>query len=186
MQAGNQQAFTVLYRHYSPQIYQNIAGILREKEWAEELVQELFTRIWQKKQNKGLTENFSGYLYRAAQNLVCDFFRKMEQDRKLQHRFQELASENYLSIEQAMENAELKAMLQKAINQLSPQQKKAFELVRLEGNSYREAAETMGISPLTIKEYLVNSHKLIRHFILKQTGGQPETILLLTLVAGIF
>ena len=186
MQAGNQQAFTVLYRHYSPQIYQNIAGILREKEWAEELVQELFTRIWQKKENKGLTENFSGYLYRAAQNLVCDFFRKMEQDRKLQHRFLELASENYLSIEQAMENAELKAMLQKAINQLSQQQKKAFELVRLEGNSYREAAETMGISPLTIKEYLVNSHKLIRHFILKQTGGQPETILLLTLMAGIF
>lgn len=186
MQNGSEEAFTVLYRHYSPQIYINVLAIVRDEDWAGELVQELFTRIWQKKDCRGITENFSGYLYRSAHHITIDFFRKVERDRKLGERFQELASTHYLSIEEALENAELKAVLQRAINQLSPQQKQAFELVRLQGNSYKEAAEAMGISPLTIKEYLVNSHKVIRNFILRQTGGHPETIGLLLFISILF
>lgn len=59
----------------------------------EELVQELFTRIWQKRDAKGIRENFTGYMYRIAQHLVHDFFRKLKKDRTLLEKFRALVQE---------------------------------------------------------------------------------------------
>ena len=80
MQAGSEEAFTVLYRHYSPRLYLNILGMIHDPLLAEEMVQELFTKIWQKREISGLQENFSGYIYRIAQHLVQDFFRKIKRE----------------------------------------------------------------------------------------------------------
>ena len=177
MQAGSEEAFTTLYRYYSPRLYINILNMVRDPALAEEMVQELFTRIWQKRACEGITENFSGYMYRIAQHLVHDFFRKVKRDRKLQERFRLLAGELYEHIEQDVQHQQLSGMLQKAIEQLSRQQKKVYELVKVEGHSYKEAAEMMGVSPLTVKEYLVSANKSIRHYI----SGHTDTALALLL-----
>lgn len=179
MQAGSEPAFTALYRHYSPQLYLNILGIVRDPLWAEEMVQELFTRIWQKRDSKGLQQNFRGYIYRMSQHLVHDFFRRVQRDRKVQERFKALASQHYSPVEDGVNNMQLKGLLQEAVDRLSPQQKKAYRLIRVEGHTYKQAAEIMGISPLTIKEYLTNSHKLIRSYIIHHTGGEVWSLLFL-------
>lgn len=182
MQAGSEPAFTTLYRHYSPQLYLNILGIIRDPLWAEEMVQELFIRIWQKRDSSGLQQNFRGYIYRMGQHLVHDFFRRVQRDRKLEERFKALASRHYSPIEEDVNNTQLKGLLQEAVEQLSPQQKKAYRLVRVEGHTYKQAAEIMGISPLTIKEYLTNSHKSIRSYIIHHTGGEVWSLLYLLFI----
>ncbi|MBS1662273.1 MAG: sigma-70 family RNA polymerase sigma factor [Bacteroidetes bacterium] len=162
MQSGSQEAFTTLYRHYSPRLYLNVLGMVRDPESAEELVQELFSRIWQKRDCRGIGEDFTGYMYRIALNLVHDFFRRLKRDRRLRERFSGLAGEFYEHIEQRMEQQQLASILQQAIERLPKQQKKAYQLVRVEGKTYKSAAEEMGISPLTVKEYLVAANKSIR------------------------
>lgn len=184
MQSGSQEAFTVLYRYYSPRLYLNILGMIRDPLLAEEMVQELFTRIWQKKESAGLKENFGGYLYRAAQHLVHDFFRKLKRDRRLLERFRLLAAEHYRHIEEALDYRQSSAILEKAIEQLPPQQKKVYELIKVEGCTYKKAAEIMGISPLTVKEYLVSMNKSIRNYVLTHADIAVWLLLLAAIPAG--
>jgi RNA polymerase sigma-70 factor (ECF subfamily) len=162
MQSGDKEAFTTLYRHYSPRLYLNILGMIRDSALAEEMVQELFTRIWQHRGRQGITEDFSGYLYRVALNLVHDFFRRLKRDRRLRERFILLATESYEPIEQEVHRQQVSVLLQDAIERLPKQQKRAWQLVKLEGQTYRKAAEEMGISPFTVKEYLVAANKSLR------------------------
>lgn len=184
MQTGSEEAFTVLYRHYSPQLYLNILGIIRDPLRAEEMVQELFTRIWQNRQRPGLRENFCGYIYRTGQHLVHDFFRSLQRDRALQKRFKLMACQDYEPIEEGINRSQLTVILQQAVDQLSPQQKKAYKLVRVEGHTYKQAADIMGISPLTVKEYLTNSHKAIRNYLLNHRIDGVRAFLLLLFAAA--
>lgn len=165
MQSGCEEAFTTLYRYYSPRLYLNILRMVRDPQLAQEMVQELFTRIWQKRESKGISENFTGYMYRIGQHLVHDFFRKLHRDRLLMERFRALAEQHYEHIEEALHFQENAEILRQAIAQLSPQQKKVYELIKIEGCSYKKAAEILGISPLTVKEYIVSTKKSIRNYV---------------------
>ena len=117
--------------------------MVRDPALAEELVQELFTRIWKKRECRGIGEDFTGYMYRVALNLVHDFFRRLRRDRYLRRRFSFLAGEYYEHIEQQVDRQQLSNLLQQAIEQLPRQQKRAYQLVKLEGQTYKKAAEAM-------------------------------------------
>jgi len=179
MQAGSEEAFTALYRYYSPRLYLNILALVRDPATAEELVQELFTRVWQKKENIA-PGNFAGYLYRIGQHLVHDFFRRLKKDRRLLDSFRLLAEEDHDNGREASHYQQSYTLLQKAVDQLSPQQKRVYELVKIEGHSYKKAAEIMGISPFTVKEYLVATMKSLRNYFLHH---RDESLLILFLLA---
>ena len=123
MQQGSEVAFTALYNHYGPRLYLNILRMVKDDSQTGELVQELFTRIWQKRTSKGISDNFEGYVYRVAQNLVYDFFRKLKRDHQLLAKFRALAEENYEYIEEGLQQKENFHFLHKAIEQLPPQQR---------------------------------------------------------------
>ena len=179
MQEGNKEAFTALYLHYSPQLYMNVLGMVRDPLVAEEIVQELFIKIWQKRESKSINENFAGYLYRSAQHLVHDFFRKLQRDRTLLEQFRALAQINYLNNDETLDDQGPASIVEKAISQLSPQQKKVYELIKGEGVSYKKAAEIMGISPLTVKEYIVSANKSIRNYVLSHKGSSLDFLALI-------
>ncbi len=183
MQSGSQEAFTILYRHYSPLLYINVRRMLHDPVVSEELVQELFTRIWQKRDCQGITENFTGYMYRIAQHLVHDFFRRLKKDQALQQKFRTLVEEADItaSAEDRLQQQQSMGIINNAIEHLPPQQRKAYKLVREEGYTYKKAAEDMGISPLTVKEYLTLANKSIRNYILTNVES-PREMLLFTLI----
>lgn len=184
MQEGNEEAFTALYLHYSPQLYLNILQMVRDPIVAEEVIQELFIKLWQKRENKSLNENFAGYLYRSAQNLVHDFFRKLQRDQMLLNQFRVLAEINYTSVDEALNDQRYTHVIEKAIDNLSPQQKRVYTLVKVEGFTYKKAAEIMGISHLTVKEYLVSANKSIRNYVLSQKGTNLGALFLVAFYAG--
>lgn len=180
MQAGSEEAFTALFNYYSPKLYANIIRMLRDAEMTEEIVQELFMKIWQKRKSIGLKENFAGYIYRIAQNLIHDYFRKIKKDRKLLERFRLiLAEESYDHIEATLRYHESAAILSEAVERLSPQQKKVYHFVKEEGCTYKQAAELMGISPQTVKEYLTSATKSIKKYMVHSLGNENLLILLI-------
>ncbi|MDI3318139.1 RNA polymerase sigma factor [Pinibacter soli] len=179
MQEGNEVAFTSLYKHYSPRLYVNLLGMIHDQETAEEMVQELFTRIWQKRQSIGIAENFTGYMYRIAKNLAHDHFRRLKHDRKLFEKFMEAADQNYLHIEEAVSFHESRKLLNAALEHLSPQQKKVYQFVKEEGYTYKQAAEKMGISPQTVKEYLATTTRSIKKYILSRSADGALSLVLI-------
>ena len=185
---GDQEAFTTLYRYYSPILYVNIQRMVRDPLTTEELVQELFTRIWHKRMAKGVQEDFQGYTYRIAQNLVHDFFRRLKKDHVLMQRFRVSVEETdkAASAEEILQRQQSRGIINNAIEHLPPQQKKAYKLVKEEGYTYQRAAEDMGISPFTVKEYLSLANKSIRAYILNHVGSPSEMVWLALICIGIF
>ena len=165
MKAGSENAFTLLYTKYSEPMYINFLKMVKDEQIAEELVQDIFSRIWQKRETIQIGQSFSAYLYRSGQNMVYDFYRKLQRDKLLYDRFKIIATQNYTHIEEALHFKESEALLQKALNTLSPRQLEVYQLCKLEGRSYKEAAILLNISPHTVKEYLAKANQSIRSYL---------------------
>ena len=183
LKAGNEDAFTVLYHQYSGPMYYNVLKMVKDETLAEEIVQDIFTKIWQKRKVINIDVSFASYIYRVSQNSVIDFFRKMERNRELLERFKKSATSNYLHVEEAVCFKESGLLLQKAIETLPPQQKKVYQLCVVEGCTYKDTAFRMEIGHHTVKEYLSKARLTVRTFLEKNIDN-PYALLVL-LVAGI-
>lgn len=177
---GDEAAFTALYRHYSGPLYINFLRMVKDEAIAEEIIQDLFSRIWLKRETINIEKNFSAYLYRTGYNLVMDFYRKVKRDQVLYDKFRQIATDNYSHIEEILHLKDSQALISKALDTLAPQQRKVFELCRIEGHTYKEVAELLGISPHTVKEYFVKANQAIRKYI---TGNVDTALGLLFIYA---
>jgi RNA polymerase sigma-70 factor (ECF subfamily) len=167
MQAGSADAFTLLYQQYAERLYYNILALVKDGLTAEELVQDIFSRIWQKRATIHIDTSFAAYLFAASRNRVYDFFRKLHRDHHLYASIRAAASYEYTYIEEALLNRENADILQKAIKSLPQQRRRAFELCKIEGCSYKEASEIMGISLSTLKDHMANAREAIRIYVSK-------------------
>lgn len=159
---GNAAAFTELYHRYSSKMYVNIFRLVKDKELALEMVQVLFSKIWQRHETISYEQDFAGYLYRAGSNLVCDFYRKLECNKKMESHFKSTFIEHYSHIEEKIFFKESENLLEQALAELSPQQRQVYQLIKIDGLSYKEAAAKLGISRHTVKEYLCKANFLIK------------------------
>lgn len=177
---GDEAAFTTLYRHYSGPLYINFLRMVKDEAIAEEIIQDLFSRIWLKRETINIEKSFSAYLYRTGYNLVMDFYRKVKRDQVLYDKFRQVATENYSHIEEILHLKDSQALISKALDTLSPQQRRVFELCRIEGHTYKEVAEILGISHHTVKEYFVKANQAIRKYV---TGNVDTALGLLFIYA---
>ncbi len=168
LKAGNSEAFSQLYRQYSGPMYVNVLKMVKDEQVTEEIVQDIFARIWQKRESIHFEKSFASYIYRVAQNMVFDFFRKLKRDKNLYEHFKTIATENYSHIEEELHSKEFETLLHNALNTLPPQQKKVYQLCSLEGRSYKEAGVQLGISSSTVKEHLAKAKFAIRKFVLNK------------------
>lgn len=168
LKEGNELAFTSLYNKYSVQLYVNILKMVKNEKQAEEMIQILFFRVWQKRLTINYEKDFAGYLYRCAQNLVFDYYRKLERDRKLSEQFKSTISEQYSHIEEGLHYRESEKALNAALAILSPQQRNVYKLCKLDGCSYKETAHELGISIHTVKEYLSKAKETVKSYMLNE------------------
>ena len=163
---GSQEAFAALYQRYSEKLYRNILSLVKDENTAEELLQDIFIKIWQHRESIYIKQKFEGYLFRLSYNRVIDYFRQVKRDRELYTRLQKAASRYYTHIEEAMITRENEELLFKAIAGLSPQRRLAYKMCKLDGLSYQEASERMGISLSTLKNHMASARQHIYEFIL--------------------
>jgi len=83
LKQGDAEAFATLYRRFSPRIYVNLRRLLKDEALAEEFLQDVFMKIWEKREQRTYEISFRAYLYRISENLVRDFFRKAARDQQL-------------------------------------------------------------------------------------------------------
>jgi len=164
---GDEQSFEVIYRHYIDAIYRRLLYLVKSEELAEELAQDIFMRIWDKRACIDTEKSFRSYLYSIAQNLVTDYYRRLAVDRKLQQHLISTTTESYNPIDLHYQAEGERHLLHKAIDCLPEQRRKVYTLVKLEGKSYEEVSELLGISASTIRDHIVKGTKAIRLSLLK-------------------
>lgn len=167
LREGAETAFNALYNAYSRPIWLRILRLVKEKDIADELLQEVFINIWKNRQQIDPEKSFKAFIYTVAQNLVYNYFRKNASDSNLLQNLLLQSPQHYMNVEQLMEEKELRKLLDDAINQLSPQRKRAFILCKVEGRSYEEASKIMGVSVATINSHITQSLQFLKEYAVK-------------------
>ena len=161
---GNEQAFEKIYKLYSARLYGNLLKLVKSEAEAQEILQDVFLKIWENRQSIDMEKSFRSYLFKIAENKVYDFFRKVARDKKREAQLISLATNEYVPVGELLQSDEKTAMLEKAIDALPPQRQQVFKLCKLEGRSYKEVSELLGISVSTISDHIVKATKSIRDY----------------------
>ncbi len=169
LKAGNQNAFNQFYGKYRFKVYQNLLRLVQDEDVAEDLLQNSFIKVWEKRENIDPERPFENYLFRIASNLVTDYYRKAATDKKLQAKLMAVATELYEHIEATINFKESNAIIQSAIEKLPPQRRRIFIMCKIEGKSYEEVSAQLGVSKSTINDHIVKATRALReHFFLSQ------------------
>jgi len=134
-------------------------------EIADELLQDVFLKVWLNRASIDADRPFAPWLYTIARNTVFEYYRRLALDKKMQAHLTATFVEFYNQTEDYILNKERNIALQEAIDQLPPQRKEIFQLCRIEGKSYKEAAELLHISPSTVSNQLVSATKSVKDYI---------------------
>ena len=173
---GDMGAFDDIYWKYQRAIYQNSLRITRDETIAQDIVQEVFISLWEKRQSINPDLPLAGWLFVSSYNRSITVLKKKLRESVI---FDHLAAETTIT-EVAPELFEIQLnVLETAISLLSPQKRRVFELCKLQGKSYEEAAKEMQISKHTVKEYLSEAVSNIKEYVLQ------HPILSLALTTGI-
>lgn len=129
LRSGEAEAFEVLYHRHKRRIFYNTLRLVHDRETAEELHQDVFLKIWERRDTTEPEKSFHFYLTRIAQNLAVDFYRKAARDKRLLEQLIKSAVEHYDPIESELHRKERHEALHHAIVKLPPQRQKEYELV---------------------------------------------------------
>lgn len=167
LREGDQQAFTYFYDLFKLPIYRKLLKMVRIEAIAEELTQDVFIRIWDKRALIDPQQSFKSYLYRIAQHILYDFYRKVARDERLQRELRTLNTNYFDSADDIVFLKETQGIIDQAIASLSEQQAQIFTLCRIEGKSYKEVSDMLGISVHTVSTHMTRASKKIQAFMLK-------------------
>lgn len=157
---GNILAFNTLYKEYSGRLYRFAFGYLKSEQEAEELVQEVFTIIWEKRANLKEELSFKSFLFTIAFNIIRKHFRTKTY---LAGYFKSgMPDESDNQTTQQINFDSLYQYLTRLVEQMPPRRREIFTKSRLEGRSIKEIAEGMNISHKTVENQLTEALKFIR------------------------
>lgn len=151
-------AFYNIYERYCNRLFSFVLRYLKLESDAEEIVQEVFVKIWESRNNINPDSSFEAYLFTIAYNTTINLLRKRVNEKKyLEHlaSVQEINSAPEL-IDEIYFN-ELSNKIREQLNKVTPRQKEIFMLSREKGLSNAEIAEKLGISVLTVKKHISNT-----------------------------
>jgi RNA polymerase sigma-70 factor (ECF subfamily) len=151
LRAGDVSAFDCLYWRYYQVVYRNILKLTKDPLVAEDILQEVFIRLWEKRQNINFEQPVVNWIFVISFNLSIDYTRKKLREQELHRKL--LAVSDAVPLNPSVYE-EYYQLLKRAIDQLSPQKQKVVKLCKLEGKTYEEAAAELQISRHTVKEYL--------------------------------
>lgn len=172
IQEGDEFYFNVIFQRYRNQLFNYLYKVSKSKEIAEEIVLDVFLKLWHGREAITEIKKLESFLYSVAHNKAIDFFRAAKRSPILQEAVWEAITDLTTpeSADARLHQHNLEALIKEAINQLSPQRKKVFELRQNEGLSYTEIAETMNLSTNTVRNHLAASVDFIREHLRKHNA----------------
>ena len=151
LSSGDEIALKELYISFSSKLFQLAFAIVRSKEMAEEVVEDVFIKVWKKRVQMGKVENFTFYLYVMTKNTSRDYLRKYGNIKKINLDDVALPFYRVDTPEDLMITAEVITQINKAINELPTKCRLIFKLVKEDGLKYREVAELLHLSKKTVE-----------------------------------
>ncbi|NLV69148.1 MAG: RNA polymerase sigma-70 factor [Spirochaetes bacterium] len=161
---GDMAAFDIIYRAYCKRLYKFVFGIIKTESDAEEIVQEVFVKIWEARGNIDDLALFDSYLFTIAYNSTISLIRKkMSEEKYIQHvKSLQVPLQNKLS-DDDLDFESVSARINELVDKLPPRQKEVFKLHREHELTYRQIAEKLQISINTVENHMSKALKFLRN-----------------------
>ncbi|OQP61113.1 hypothetical protein A3860_05185 [Niastella vici] len=164
---GDEVAFAEIYLRYTEKLYPHVTRLLDSDLWAEEIVQDVFTKLWQVRQSLSSVENPSAYLYRMAGNRTLDHLKHHAIEVKMQYHM--VREAEYLWNNSLEEHHDSRISgIKRAVEQLTAQKQLIFRLKHVEGLTYEEIAHKLQLSKNTVRNHLTEALHFIRTYLFKK------------------
>ena len=139
---------------------------IKQETDAEEIVQEVFIKVWEARDKIDAYSSFESFLFTIAYNATMGLFRKRVSEKKYIEHIKSLQQvENAPNIIDEIHFNELNKKVQTLLNELTPRQKEIFQLSREEGLTHEEIAKKLNISVNTVKKHMVNTLAFLKSHI---------------------
>lgn len=162
----DEKAFKTLFEAYQPRLYHYIIGIVKSKETAEEMVIDVFLKIWQQREVLAGVERIDAFLFRIAFNQSVDFLRRAARNPKMRDIiWQEMELAGGAPSDEPVLAKEYEVKLKEAIGLLSPQRQLIFRMSREKNFSHSDIAEKLQLSKYTVSNHITESLRFIRAYL---------------------
>ena len=180
LKEGCTEAFDELFLNYSNRLFWFVFGYLKSKEEAEEIVQDVFLKIWDQRELLNENQSFKSYLFTIAKNQIFNTLRKKVSEKKYLNFQVNFADTAHNPIEKELRLQEITQISNKAIDQLPPKRKMVFQLSRDQGMSHQEIANHLGISIKTVENHMTLALKFLRDYLKREAEITIPIILMFT------
>ncbi|WP_442590715.1 RNA polymerase sigma factor [Pedobacter sp. AW31-3R] len=164
---GSETAFSELYEIYVKRIYAFALNILKSPVLAEDIVQEVFIRLWETSANLDPKLSLQAYLFTIARNLSLNVIRKASKETLITDEIARYAQDKNGNGLTFTEHRQTREFIAQAVSQLPPQRKLIYELCHGKGYTYKQAAEELGIKDATINSQMVKAIRAIRQYLIR-------------------
>lgn len=177
LQKGDKRAFDDFYHQYYQPVYRNISKLIYQHDIAEDILQEVFLALWEHRSKLDPERSVGGWLFVVSYNKSINWLKRNNEERN----FVPVSAIYAFDIEETQVQEQIfenqVALINNAVDQLPLRKKQAFRLCKLEGRSYEEAGELLGITTDTVKEYVKTSSQIIRRYIATQPVSEALLII---------
>ena len=167
---GDHAAFQRLFHaHYTPLAFfaRSIVGDLST---AEDLVQDAFVRLWEKRHTLRNQGNLRSFLYTIVKNVCVDFLRKLNNRTAKQEEFAYLAGHNSAFLEAGVLQEELLRLVMSEMEMLPEKYRRVIRMIFIEGLSYEQISQQLDLSEAAVRKQKERALKLLNNAVLSRTG----------------
>jgi RNA polymerase sigma-70 factor (family 1) len=158
---GDSEAFKWIYDTYRARLYRFALKFLPSAE-AEEVVQDIFLKLWENRLNHSIKYSLSAFLFTITRNHILNLLKKNNREAELIAEFQWQATRYIDSVFASENDTDQEKVAQHILEQLPAQRREVFKKVRIEGKSYKETSNELNISINTVSDHLTKANQVIK------------------------
>lgn len=169
LKRSDENAFAEIFARFDRRIFSFILKMIKDHSIASDVTQEVFIRIWLKREQLAEVRNMEAYIFTIATNLTLNQIKKRLREQQIRQELCAGWQHNTISnADDLLLLHDCQTLVSKVVECLPPQQKRIYRLSREEGLNYDEIAQRVQISPNTVRNHLVKALQTIRGFIEKK------------------
>ena len=161
LRAGKHDAYAEIYNRYIFPLLNHANNKLRNREEAKDIVQEVFTMLWSKRESLQIT-NLSGYLYTSVRNIILNQIVHKEVQERYIHSMVRFSEEGSPITDHLIREHQLSELIEKEIAALPAKMRHVFELNRKSHLSHKEISIALNISEQTVSKHITNALRILR------------------------
>lgn len=162
IRTGDQKAFAEIYKRYAEPVFRHVHKRIQCRDDARDLLHDLFTSLWQRRETLSDTTHLSAFLFAAAKYRVINYLAHHQFRSGALQDLQRHFEVDSCGTDHMVRERELSSLIETAVSSLPDKMQVIFRMSRQEHLSHKEIAENLNLSETTVKKQVANALKILK------------------------